>query len=59
MKLAIPEIDATVTGIRWGDTESAHPPVIYSLGMAIIKPIALQWIDDNKPQAWFREMFVS
>lgn len=35
-----------------------YPDVIYSIWFAAMKPIALKWIDDNKPEAWFREMFL-
>lgn len=35
-----------------------YPTVLYGMWFDVIKPIALKWIDENKPQAWFREMFV-
>lgn len=58
LKLAIAEIDSN-TPINWNDTHNAYPPIIYGMVLGIIKPIALKWIDENKPQAWYREMFVS
>lgn len=36
---------------------SSYPIVIINILFASIKPIALKWIEDNKPQAWFKPMF--
>lgn len=44
--------------ITWDAPATDYPSVMYALWFASIKPIALKWIDENKPQAWFREMFV-
>lgn len=60
MDMAIPELnklsdDYKITFDRPADE---YPAVIYDLLFISIKPIALNWIDKNIPQAWFREMFV-
>lgn len=36
-----------------------YPDFLYPILFDRLKPIALQWIDKNKPAAWFREMFVT
>jgi len=35
-----------------------YPEEIYNILYSHIKPVALQWIDANKPHAWFRQIFV-
>ena len=32
--------------------------MLYNLWYMNIKPIALKWIDENKPNAWFRDIFL-
>jgi hypothetical protein len=61
IKLAIPEIDKLNNGyqITWDRPASEYPGVLYPLLFISIKPIALQWIEDNCPQAWFKPMFQS
>ena len=44
--------------ITWDAPSSDYPDALYRVWFNLIKPIALKWIDQNKPQAWFREMFV-
>ncbi len=44
--------------ISWNSPSDQYPKALYSVWFMIMKPIALKWIDENKPQAWFREMFV-
>jgi len=34
-----------------------YPENLYLLWYEEIKPIALKWIEENKPQAWFKPMF--
>lgn len=43
---------------RWGDTESEYPPAMVNVLWISVKTIALEWIDENIPQAWFRPMFL-
>ncbi len=44
--------------INWDAPSFHYPDGLYAVWFMSIKPIALKWIDENKPQAWFREMFV-
>lgn len=30
---------------------------VYNVLMSYVKPIALEWIEENKPRAWYKEMF--
>ena len=45
-------------GQSFTDVEGLTPGVFYKVGMITVKHAALQWIDANKPQAWFRPMFL-
>lgn len=61
MNQAKPEIDSIDDNyiVTYNSPASDYPPAFYStLFETIIKPCALKWIDANKPQAWFREIFV-
>ena len=42
---------------RWKDDVSGYSPAILSSLWIIIKPLALEWIDEHKPEAFFRVMF--
>ncbi len=44
--------------INWDAPSFHYPDGLYAVWFMSIKPIALKWIDENKPQAWFRDMFV-
>ncbi len=44
--------------INWDSPSFHYPDGLYAAWFMSIKPIALKWIDENKPQAWFRDMFV-
>lgn len=59
MKVAKPTIDDLVSDYKISFTNSsdAYPNAIYNTLIMLIKPIALQWIEENKPQAWFKPMF--
>jgi hypothetical protein len=43
--------------IHWDVPSDHYPAAVYNAWFLAIKPIALQWIDTHKPQAWFRDMF--
>lgn len=60
LDLSIPEINTKELGykITFDSPEDAYPEVIYNVLSATITPIALRWIDENKPLAWFRPMFL-
>ena len=60
MDVAIPEINASNEyQITWDRPEQEYPEVFYSSVWVIqLKVIALKWIDENIPRAWYRPMFV-
>jgi len=57
--LAIPELNDIVGNysINFEDDSDAYPDAIYSVLMLSVKPIALKWIEENHPMAWFKLMF--
>lgn len=59
MKLAIPELEEIVDGydITLNQPANEYPKIVYTLLFIAIKPIALKWIEDNVPMAWFKPMF--
>jgi hypothetical protein len=61
MEIAMPELDKKARDytITFDSPASDYPDLFYTIWYSAIKPIALQWIDENKPQAWFRDMFVT
>lgn len=60
LELAKPTLEKAGQGYKltFDRPASEYPSALYPLLFGVIKPVALKWIDDNKPQAWFREMFV-
>lgn len=60
MEIAIPDLNKLDLDykITFDSQASGYPNKLYDLWFMHIKPIALKWIDENKPQAWFREIFV-
>ena len=60
IELSIPKLNELADDyiITFENPSNQYPDMIYNLWYMTIKPIALKWIDDNKPMAWFREMFV-
>lgn len=58
--LAIPKLNELANDykITFESPDDHYPDVMYKLWFMTIKTIALKWIDENKPEAWFREMFV-
>jgi hypothetical protein len=60
MGIAIPELNNLVEDYQITFDRSAseyYPSVIYVLFLAI-KPIALKWIEEKMPMAWYKPMFV-
>jgi hypothetical protein len=60
IELSIPKLnelsgDYTIT---FDSPSNEYPNMLYSVWYLTIKPIALKWINDNIPQAWYKEMFV-
>ena len=60
MDLAKPKIDEIAENytITYNTPASEYPDIIYKSLFMLIKPIALKWIEENKPLAWFKPMFV-
>jgi len=42
---------------RWNHSFIDYPDLIRTLLWIAVKPIALEYIDEKCPQAWFRPMF--
>jgi len=59
MDLAIPDLNNLVEdyNITFNSESSSYPSEIYKVLMMSIKPIALKWINENAPNAWFKPMF--
>tara|TARA_R110000796_G_scaffold38007_4_gene96001 strand:- start:102 stop:356 length:255 start_codon:yes stop_codon:yes gene_type:complete len=56
---AIPVLQELTQGYTI-DLESdgnSYPDIIYNILFDAIKPTALKWISENKPEAWFKPMF--
>lgn len=61
LDMAIPKFAELVPdyNITWDRPANEYPDEIYNVGFAlVIKPTALECIDKNCPQAWFRPMFL-
>ena len=58
--LSIPKLNELVDEykISFDRPQTEYPDTLYSILFLNIKPIALKWIDDNKPMAWYRDMFI-
>ena len=59
MDLAIPELQNLVEDyhITFDRPSEEYPKVVYGILFLDIKPIALKWIEENCPMAWFKPMF--
>jgi hypothetical protein len=59
MQLAEPKLTelADDYNIRFDSPAESYPNAVYNVLFISIKATALQWIDANKPQAWYRLMF--
>jgi hypothetical protein len=44
--------------ICWDSPSDTYPPELYYKLWLIVKKATLKWIDENKPDAWFRTMFI-
>jgi hypothetical protein len=49
--------DDPLTG-RWGDDLKGYPPVVRGVLIMHINSAAIEWIDANVPNAWYRPMFL-
>ena len=59
ISLAKPDLEKTIDGygITLSMDSDSYPEGIYNAIMICVKPVALKWINANKPQAWFKPMF--
>ena len=58
MDLAIPEIDGNQDyKMTWNRNYTEYPDSLYAVLLMTIYPIALKWIEDNCPNAWFKSKF--
>lgn len=59
MEKAIPELNSIVKdyNIRFDSSSSEYPEVIYSILFMSVKKVALEWIEENVPMAWYKPMF--
>lgn len=57
--IAKPQLNEMIgaDGIKFNSPSDHYPDALYRTLIFLVKPIALKWIDDNKPMAWFRPMF--
>ncbi len=42
---------------NWNKDASGYPPIIINICWVGVKGVALKWIDNNVPEAWFRDVF--
>ena len=47
----------TTYHITWDGPAYQYPDVLYGIWFLMIKPVALRWINENKPEARFKPMF--
>ena len=57
LELTIPQI-SDVGVVNYNSPSEDYPDSFYTVYFCCMKPVALKWIDDNKPEAWCRAMFV-
>ena len=60
MEIAIPKIDAISEDyqIEWDNYYDIYEDEMYEFLFSIVKPVALEWIEEHVPKAWFKENFV-
>lgn len=57
--LVRPALEIDGYRITWDRPAEEYPNAMYAVWILTLKPIALAWIDENCPMAWFRPMFTS
>ena len=59
MDLAIPMFKEMTPNynVTWDRPASESPEAFYKVGYITVSRAALQYIDENKPNAWFRAIF--
>jgi len=43
---------------RWGDDVSGYPEMMVNVLWLSVKTVALKWLEENAPEAWFKPMFM-
>jgi len=56
LKRAIPKIEESSENITWDSPADGYPDVVLATFWVTVKTEALEWIDDNLPQAWYKAM---
>lgn len=44
-------------GWTWMQPEDGYPPMMYNMLMMNIKPIVYKFLDENHPEAWFKDIY--
>lgn len=54
MNIAKPQLDDIIKDyhITWDALSYSYPEPVYNVLMLSVKPIALEWIEKNIPEAW-------
>jgi hypothetical protein len=60
MDIAEPELNKLDNDykITFHSPADEYPSVIYTILFMAIRPIALNWIEENIPMAWYKPMFL-
>lgn len=60
MEASIPELNKMVDDyeVQWDRPSAGYPKAIIGALFVCLKPLALEWIEANCPQAWFKPMFM-
>jgi len=56
--ISIVEIQKNEKNISFNAPADSYPKVVYNALYLTIKPIALKWIEENKPAAWNKGLFM-
>ncbi len=46
-----------MSSVNWGGDKDGYPVVFHIALSLVINVVALKWIDDNLPLAWYRPLF--
>jgi hypothetical protein len=59
LELAKPKLNELAGGyaITFHANENQYPEMMYSLWFETIRPTALDWLNQNQPNAWFKGVF--
>jgi len=57
---AVPLLENMIPDYKFNFNDNADdwPIIMHNILFTETKPIAIKWIEENKPQAWFKEMFM-